>query len=51
MKNIVRGKKKIAKNVTLCACYCSGIDDIYTGYINEEMHNSLYKIEKRNKRR
>lgn len=51
MKNIVRGKKKISKNISASSCYYLSSDDIYTGYINEELHNNLYKLEKRNKRR
>jgi len=49
MKNIGRGKKKSNKSQSMKSYFYLSPDDIYTGYINKEMHDSLYKLNKRSK--
>jgi hypothetical protein len=51
MKHIVRGKKKPSQKTDLLnACFYLSPDDLYTGYINKEIHEGLYKLDKRTKR-
>ena len=47
MRNIGRGKKKHNKSQTITSHFYLSPDDIYTGYINKEIHDSLYKLNKR----
>ncbi len=49
MKNDVRGKKKNSKSRRINGYSYLSPDDIYTGYINKEMHNNILKLNKRMK--